>query len=117
MWFKFKGVALESFGVLYNVSKYPVVASPRWEEVEVPGRSGSYKFPLGYEDRVCVVEILIRGLRAQRKVKVDSLLDFFSGVGSVETDATGAMDMCVFCIESNESVRLSERLIVTFKSV
>lgn len=114
--FTFKGKSSDTVGVAVRTVKAPTLASPRFEEVSVPGRDGTYKFFLGNESVEAILDLTVVGEISTRQTKIKEIRDWLKGTGTLKIDHSDEIEMTVMDIESTEFANASEVIRVIFRS-
>lgn len=114
MGFEFNGKSSNDLAV--KTIKAPILAAPRYEEVEIPGRDGAYKFFQGYKSSEAILEITVVGELHARQAKVKEIKDWLKGTGTLKIDYCDAFEATVTNLDSSNFENSTEVIRVTFKS-
>lgn len=117
MEFRFKDLSSSDFKInLFEINKYPIINKPKFEEVEVPGKKGTYKFPNGYEDRVCEIDILINNEDRVKRIQIiENIAKWLNGSGNLTLLDRVYQDMTVTELVVSKKGKFADVLSVEFR--
>lgn len=116
MGFVFNGKSSDNFGLAVKTIKAPVLAAPRYEEVEIPGRDGAYKFFQGFKSTEAILELTVVGELKDRQTKIKQIKDWLKGTANLKIDYCEAFEATVMNIDTSNFENATEVIRVTFKS-